>query len=170
MRKTTLGPLLLGASLVMAACSGDDAGGADASPPADAEPPLFPDDYRDSWVLSRDCRSSTSHDLHKILVWADPDAAAIYNAQEGELPVGAVLLKEEFDFGDIECEGEVIRRTVMKKLPADSDAPAEQLGWYWADYEADGTVASENHSLCYGCHDDCDGEPGRVFDDTCAVP
>lgn len=85
------------------------------------------------------------------------------------MPVGAVLLKEEYDFADTACEDEVVRRTVMVKLPADADAPPEQLGWHWAEYEADGSLATENDSRCYGCHDDCDGEPDRVFDDTCAV-
>ncbi len=169
MQTMWLGPLLLGASLVMGACSGDDASAADATPPADAAPPLFPEDYRDSFTLARDCRNSTSHDSHRILVWASPDAAAAYLSQEGEVPVGGVLLKEEYDFGDVACEDEVLRRTAMKKLPPDADVPPEHLGWYWADYEDDGSLKSENDSHCWGCHDDCDGNPDVVFDDTCAV-
>ena len=164
-----LGALLAGASLLFCACSGDDdGGGADAAPTADAVPPFDPD-YRDTYVLARNCRNSASHDLHKILVWAAPEGADDYIAQEGELPVGMVLLKEEFDFADTECEDEVVRRTTMRKLPA-GQGPEEQLGWHWVEYEADGSIATENHSLCWGCHDDCDGEPDRVYDDTCAVP
>lgn len=157
------GALLLAASLVLGACSGDD-GESDA----DAAPPLFDPDFRETYTLARMCRNSTSHELHKVQVWASPEAAEAYLVQEGEMPVGSVLLKEEFDFADAACEGEVLRRTLMLKLP-EGEGPAEQLGWHWVDYEADGTIASENHSLCWGCHDDCDGELDRLFDDTCAA-
>ena len=168
MRKIWLGSLLLGASLFMGACSGDDDGAdPDATPPADAIGPIFDPDYRDTYTQARSCRNSASHDLHRIVVWASPDAAPAYVPQEGEMPVGSILLKEEYDFADTNCEDEILRWTLMKKLPEGQGE--DTLGWWWQDLEADGTVSSENHSLCYGCHDDCDGEPERVFDDTCAV-
>ena len=166
MTKKWWGPLLLGASLFVGACSGDDDGD---QPDADAAPPLIDPGYRETYVMARGCRNSASHDLHKIVVWASPDAADAYIPQDGVMPVGSILLKEEYDFADTNCEGEVIRFSVMKKL--ESGAAPEFFDWYWAAYEADGvTQRSENDSRCYGCHDDCDGEPDRLFENTCAVP
>lgn len=160
------GRLLLGASLFVGACSGDDDGD---QPDADAAPPVFPEDYRDSYVFARDCRKSASHDLNFIIVWASPDAADIYIPQEGVMPVGSVLLKEEYDLADTLCEDEVVRRSVMKKLEPGATAP-ELFDYYWASYEADGSLRNENDSRCYGCHDDCDNDVDRLFENTCAIP
>ena len=147
------------------ACGGDDAPVEDP----DAAAPLFPADYRDTYTMVRDCRPSASHEFHRILVWADPAAAGPYLERDAPFPVDSILLKEEFDSADVACEEEVLRRTIMKRLPA-GEAPEEQLDWFWADFEPTGEVASTNDSLCWGCHDDCDGDPSVSYENTCAVP
>lgn len=166
MRATWFRGLCVALSLAaVSACSDDSSD----DPEPDAAPPLFPDNYRDTYTMVRDCRASTSHEFHKILVWADPTATVPYLERQEPFPVGAILLKEEFDFADTACEDEVLRRTVMKRLPEGEGDP-DHLGWLWQDLEPTGEVVSVNDSLCYACHDDCDGDPTGSYENTCAVP
>jgi hypothetical protein len=156
-------------ALVAGACSDDDGGGTDAAPPDAAPDPLFPADYASSWTQVRDCRSSSSHDFHLIVIWADPQAASPYLDRDADFPVGSVVLKEEFDLGDTECTGDIVQWTVMKRLEAGS-APAEQLDWFWQKVDDNRQVVSQNEARCFGCHDDCDGNPTDSYENTCAVP
>ena len=168
MRGTLLAAVVL--ALAAGACGDDDGGGGIDSGPPDAAPEaLFPTDYADSWTQVRDCRSSSSHDFHLIVVWADPDAASPYLDRDADFPVGSVVLKEEFDLGDTECTGDIVQWTVMKRLEAGS-APADQLDWFWQKVDRTGMVVSQNDARCYGCHDDCDGNPVDSYENTCAVP
>jgi hypothetical protein len=125
--------------------------------------PRFPDDYADTYTEVRDCRRSADHDLHYIRVLADPDALAPYRDRTGEFPVGSILLKEEYDFADGDCTGEILEWTVMQK----TDSPA-RLGWDWQRVDADRSIKTDNSSLCSNCHSNCTAPDG--FDSTCAVP
>jgi hypothetical protein len=155
-------------ALAAGAC-GDDDGGADGAPPDAAPEPLFPVDYASSWTPVRDCRSSTSHDFHFITIWADPQAAAPYLERDAPFPVGSVVLKEEFDIGDTECAGDIVQWSVMQRL-AEGSAPALQLDWFWQQVDENRQVIGQNGGRCYGCHDDCDGNPVDSYQNTCAVP
>lgn len=155
-------------ALAAAACSDDD-GGDGVEPDASEAVALFPADYAQSWTKVRDCRSSSSHDFHMIVIWADPDAAGPYLNRDADFPVGSVVLKEEFDLGDTECTGDIVQWAVMKRLEPGS-APAEQLDWFWQKVDRTGNVVSENEARCFGCHADCDGDPGVSYENTCAVP
>ena len=133
--KTMRGALLAAVVLALAAgaCGDDDGGGTDATPPDAAPDPLFPADYASTWTQVRDCRSSSSHDFHLIVIWADPDAAGPYLDRDADFPVGSVVLKEEYDIGDTECTGDIVQWSLMKRLEAGS-APEAQLDWlYIAD-------------------------------------
>jgi Flp pilus assembly protein TadD len=115
-KKMRWGRLLLAGFLFVGACSGDDDGArVDATPEIDAAPP-YPPDYRDTYVMARNCRNSTSHELHRIVVWAAPEGADAYIAQEGERPEGMILLTEEYDFADDTCQDEVIRTTIASAV------------------------------------------------------
>ena len=57
----------------------------------------------------------------------------------------------------------------MKRLEAGS-APAQQLDWFWQKVDENRQVVSQNESTCFGCHDDCDGNPTDSYENTCAVP
>jgi hypothetical protein len=149
---------------------GDDAGTDPDAAPADAAPePLFPADYAETYTEVRDCRSSTSHDFRSIKVWADPAAAAPYLDRLEPFPVDSIVLKEEFDLGDVDCEGPIVSWTVMQRL-AEGTAPALQLDWFWQRVDMSGAVETQNLPSCFGCHDDCDGNPGDSYQNTCAVP
>src|SRR4051812_28274789 len=80
--------------------------------------PLFPADYAATYVEVRGCRPSGDHDLNNIRVLADPAALGPYMTRASDFPVGAVVLKEEHDFGDTACTGKPKQYTVMVKQPA----------------------------------------------------
>jgi hypothetical protein len=140
-----------GAALILAALAG--CGG-------DGPEPAFPADYAGDFTEVRDCRSSADHDLHRIRVLADATAMAPYLAREAPIPDGAVLLKEEYDFGDDDCSGPILEWSVMAKRDG---------AWSFQDVDADRRVVSEDDSRCVGCHELC-GDPPDGFDGTCAVP
>jgi hypothetical protein len=145
------------AAALTAACDGDPAAG-----------PLFPDDYAATYQEVRDCRrSGGAHDVNHIRVVADPAAVGPYRDRDRPFPVGAVVLKEEYDFSDEDCSGAIVQWSVMVKL-ADGDAP-ELLDWSWQRVSNLGDVLEEDAPRCVGCHEGC-GVPPDGYDGTCAVP
>ena len=129
--------------------------------------PFFPADYELEYVEVRNCRQSGDHDLNNIRILADPTGVASYQDRLETFPVGAVVLKEEYEFDDRDCEGPVKQWTVMQRLPDGVNPTA--LDWDWQKVDATGRVVEENTPLCYGCHTGCGFEPDG-FDGTCTVP
>jgi hypothetical protein len=152
--------LLLVALLAVAsaACPGDD---------DDDDGPLFPDDYAATYQQVRDCRRSTEHDLNFIRVLADPDALGPYSDRVTPFPVGAVVLKEEYDIADATCAGPIKQWTVMAKLATDTNP--EMLDWAWQRVSNLGDVLEQDTPRCAGCHELC-GFPPDGYDGTCTVP
>lgn len=133
--------------------------------PGDSGPaPLFPPDYASSYTEVRDCRSSTEHDLAHVRVLADPQALGPYQGRDADFPVGAIVLKEEYD--DAECAGSITRWTVMQRLLSGSSP--ETLDWAWQDVEATRRVETVNEPRCIGCHTTC-GVPPDGYEGTCTV-
>ncbi len=130
----------------------------------DAATPAFRADYGATFVEVRNCRSSADHDLHKIRVLVDSDALAPYRDRNAEFPLGAIVLKEEYDFADGDCSGVVIEWTVMEKVPF-----ADNLGWSWQRVDADRRVMTEDDARCITCHTSCGVAPDGYLG-TCAVP
>ena len=130
---------------------------------ADATP-LIAEDYARSYTEVRNCRSSSDHDLHKIRVLADPTARDPYTTRTSLFPLGAILVKEEYDFADSNCTGDIINWTVMQRIDGD---------WRWQKLEPDGgdgmRVVSENDERCINCHSQCGVGPDG-YEGTCAVP
>lgn len=147
------------AALTALACGGSD----EASGPA----PAFPADYAASFVEVRDCRSSSDHELHRVRVLADPASAEVYQTRSGDFAEGAVVLKEEHDFADVDCSGPVERWTVMVRRPAEK--AGDLLGWRWQELDRERRVTGEDDSSCVGCHTGC-GQPPDGFLGTCTVP
>lgn len=123
--------------------------------------PAFPADYAKSYAEVRNCRPSTEHDSHNIRIVASPSALAPYRDRDAGFPVGAVVLKEERDFGDVDCSGPVLLWTVMT-MQADG-------GWHWQSVSPERRVTGTNESRCIGCHAAC-GQPPEGYAGTCAVP
>ena len=131
---------------------------------SDRVEPAFPASYATTFVEVRDCRPSADHDLHKIRIVASPDAVGPYMSRTAPFPVGALVVKEEYDFTDDDCAGPIVEWTVMEKLDTTDD-----LGWHWERVAADRTITSTNESRCIGCHTACGRAPDG-YDGTCAVP
>jgi hypothetical protein len=139
--------------LVAAGCPGEEAS------------PLFPEDYASTYVEVRDCRGSGDHDLNNIRVLADPAALVPYRDRLDAFPEGAVVLKEEHGFEDVDCTGTPVGWTVMVRRASGSD---ETLGWQWQKVDADRGVVSEDDSRCVNCHSECVPPDGYEF--SCAIP
>ena len=150
--------VLLGVVLLAAGCGDDTMPGPD---------PVFPADYDMTYTEVRDCRQSGDHDLNIVRVLADPTALAAYEDRSEPFPEGAVVIKEEYEFGDIDCTGPIKQWTAMEKLPVGS-AP-DMLDWRWQRVDADGIVVAEDTPRCAGCHSVC-GMPPDGYDGTCTVP
>jgi hypothetical protein len=130
----------------------------------DATPPLFPADYAATYTEVRNCRSSSDHDLHRIRVLVEPQALAPYQMRSAPFPVGAIVLKAEYDFADTSCAAPPIEWTVMQKL-----GTPDQLGWTWQRVDAKRNLETENDPRCIQCHTDC-GVPPDGYDGTCTMP
>jgi hypothetical protein len=129
--------------------------------------PLFPANYADTYTEVRDCRQSGDHDLNIVRILADPAALAAYSDRMDAFPPGAIVLKEEYEFGDVDCEGPIRQWTAMEKLEVGADAT--NLDWFWQRVDADRRVATQNDPRCASCHRGC-GVPPDGYDGTCTVP
>lgn len=154
---------LAAALFAVAGCQGDDGGDDDTA----GALPSFPADYAASYVEVRNCRGSGDHDLNNIRILAGPTAVTAYQGRMEPFPVGAVVLKEEYDFADLTCEGPIQQWTVMERL-ADGSAP-EMLDWAWQRVDADRVVVEVDPPRCIGCHQGCGAGP-EGYEWTCAVP
>lgn len=141
--------LAVALALALAAC-GDD-----------APEPMFPADYATSYVEVRDCRSSSEHDLRKVRILADPAALDPYTTRAAPFPVGAIVLKEEYDFADGACAGPILEWTAMRRLEADAT-------WAWERVDADRAIVSTDDARCRNCHASCGRAPDG-HDGTCAM-
>ncbi len=149
-------------ALVLAACPGDGGDDDDAG-----VEPFFPADYAADYVEVRDCRGSGDHDLNNIRILAGPSALTPYQGRLEPFPVDAVVLKEEYDFGDLSCEGPIKQWTVMRRLPTGS-SPAT-LDWTWQQVDEQRRVVDQDVPRCIGCHTSCGVGPDG-YEGTCAVP
>lgn len=127
--------------------------------------PLFPADYLSTFQEGRTCRASADHDLHNVHIFADAQAIGPYVDRDALFPEGALIVKEEHDFADGDCTGEILQWTVMQRLPLGTSL--ETLEWRWQKVDKDRHVLSQDDSRCFGCHDDCVSPDG--YESTCAV-
>lgn len=133
-------------------------------PPAD---PVFEANYKSTFTEVRNCRPSSEHDLHNVHVLANALAMEPYLNRDAEFPVGAILLKEEYDFGDIECSDAIVYWTVMEKLPAGSSPTT--LDWHWQKVDPKRNVVTDDEARCISCHTMCGVAPDGYMS-TCEVP
>jgi hypothetical protein len=101
-----------------------------------------------------------------VRVLTAPDATGPYVDRDSEFPEGSIVLKEEHDFADTDCTGEVKRWTVMARLTTGSSP--DTLDWFWQDIDPARKVTSENLPSCIGCHTTC-GVPPDGYEGTCTV-
>jgi hypothetical protein len=152
--------LALSAALLLAACD-------DGEPPPEEPQPLFPADYAKTYTEVRACRQGGEHELNTIRVLADPAAKDPYLNRDAPFPTGAVVLKEEYDFSDMTCEGPILKWTVMARLEAGSSP--KTLDWQWQEVDQDRNIVGDDTPKCYGCHTSCTPEVDG-YEYTCTVP
>lgn len=111
--------------------------------------PVFPANYRSTYTEVRNCRFSIEHGGLSIRVLANAIGLQSYLDNAELLPVGSVIVKEEYDGPDC-VDADLVRWRVMRKEapgfdPADSD-------WHWQWVEKDRSVLFNDKSTCIGCH------------------
>lgn len=149
-------------ALTVVACN-DDGDETGDGPQAE---PFFPEDFAARYTEVRPCMPSGDHDLNNVRILVDAAAHDPYVDRVAPFPVGAVLLKAEYDFGDAQCSGDPTQWTVMRKLAAGS-APAT-LDWAWQTVDADRRVLDEDLPRCISCHTGCGVAPDG-YDGACAI-
>jgi hypothetical protein len=127
------------------------------SDPPDTPTSLVPAGYTTRFVQVRGCRNTIEHlasatsgaATSHIRVVINPEAAAAYRAGAATLPVGTLVIKEEFD--DPDCRT-VTGFTVMRKEPAGYD-PAHG-DWRWQRVRARDSAVLEDGTVqrCWSCH------------------
>jgi len=111
--------------------------------------PIFPANYRETYTEVRNCRPSVEHGGVSVRVLASPLAAQPYLEEQNPLPLGSVVVKEEFD--GPECDdADLIRWRVMRKESPGFDS--EHGDWHWQWVEADRSVLFDDKATCIGCH------------------
>ena len=111
---------------------------------------MFPADYATTFKEVRPCRAQASpdHDLHYVRILADPAAFAPYTKRDAAFPVGAVVLKEEY-----ENEGckDLVLWTAMRQEAAGYDATTGD--WHWQEVGKDRAVTADGVvKRCASCH------------------
>lgn len=128
---------------------------------------ILPADYAATYVQTRTCRGSADHDLHNVTVFVDPTGAAAYQMRVAPFPTGSVVVKEEYDIGDVACAGPIIQWTVMVKL--DDGSSPQTIDWHWQKIDAKQGVVSDDEPRCISCHTTC-GQPPVGYAGTCSMP
>lgn len=112
--------------------------------------PILPADYRDEFVEVRDCRLSVEHQFRSIRVLANRIAADAYLRDANPLPLGSIVVKEEYDGGDC-TDADLIEWTAMRKEPPGFDP--DDADWHWQRIAAPGRhVVTDGKQTCIGCH------------------
>jgi hypothetical protein len=111
--------------------------------------PIFPADYAQSYVEVRDCRYSLEHGGIYIRVLADPASAEAYQADAPQLPVGSVVIKEEYS-GEGCASNELVRWRAMRKEAPGFDAVDGDWHWQWLTTRRE--VVEDTKASCIGCH------------------
>ncbi|MDX2170234.1 MAG: cytochrome P460 family protein [Deltaproteobacteria bacterium] len=113
--------------------------------------PIFPANYRDTFVEVRDCRNSVEHGSVSIRVLVNPESAAAYQRNENPLPLGTTVVKEEFDGPDCSNDAELVRWRPMRKEAPGFDPDDGDWAWQWVDAPSR-SVRFNDKATCIGCH------------------
>lgn len=129
---------------------GELIGGVNASLSGCPIEPIFPADYRDTYTEVRGCRLSIEHGGVSIRVFANQTAAGPYFDLADPLPLGSVVVKEEYDGQDCEADGELVRWRAMRKEEPGFDP--DDNDWHWQWVEPDRSVTFDDKTTCISCH------------------
>jgi hypothetical protein len=115
-----------------------------------AAEPIFAANYRTTYTLVRDCRNSIEHGA-TIRVYANDVGATAYLAEAETMPVGSILVKEEFTGIDCDNDMELVYWAVMKKEAPGYDP--EDNDWRFQESGApDRRITIDGKASCIECH------------------
>lgn len=113
--------------------------------------PVFPENYRETFTEVRNCRFSVEHGGFTIRVLANDIALQDYLNDAAQLPVGSIILKEEY--GGPDCDDDTVLqqwRVMLKEAPGFDPNAGD---WHWQRVLADGRqVVEDNKASCISCH------------------
>lgn len=132
--------------------NGNTGGNANANDNVPSAPdPVFPANYRETFTEVRDCRFSIEHGGFTIRVLANDIALEAYLADAAQLPVGSIIVKEEYGGPDCSDQSVLEQWRVMRKEPPGFDPNAGD--WRWQRVLANGRqVVEDSKASCIGCH------------------
>lgn len=116
------------------------------SPPV---PPIFPASYRNTYSEVRDCRFSAEHGGVAIRVLANPIAVQPYLDNQKPLPIGSIVVKEEYNASDCSDDSKLLRWRAMRKEEPGFDSDGD---WHWQWVNRNRTVLFDDKSTCISCH------------------
>ncbi len=127
--------------------------------------PFFPANYREAFTEVRDCRNSNGHSA-TIRVYVNAIGVEAYLANANPLPVGTIVIKEEFDGTSCSDDAELVFWRAMMKESAGFDP--DDGDWRWQMVSApDRDVVLDTKASCIACH----SSPDCVARDyMCTVP
>jgi hypothetical protein len=111
--------------------------------------PIFPADYRATYTEVRDCRLSLEHGGVMVRVLANAVAAQPYVDLANPLPVGSIVVKEEYSGTTCDDTSFVRWRAMRKESPGFDPVDGD---WHWQWVEADRSVTFDDKSTCITCH------------------
>jgi hypothetical protein len=130
------------------ACAGGTGNGGNGNG-SEAEP-IFPANYRQTYTLVRDCRNSIEHGS-TVRVYVNSIGADAYVAEENPLPVGTMVVKEEY-FG-VACtnDDELAVWSAMVKQESGFDPSAGD--WRFQEVASPSrNVTIDTKTTCIECH------------------
>lgn len=113
-------------------------------------PLIFPANYRDTFRLVRDCRTSIEHQA-TIRVYVNEVGAEAYLSDAAALPIGTIVVKEEFSGVACDDDGELAFWSAMLKREAGFDT--EDGDWQWQEAASpERRVTLDDKTTCIRCH------------------
>lgn len=127
----------------------DNAASNDNQPPTIE--PVFPENYRETFTEVRNCRFSIEHAPFTIRVLVNDVALESYLADASQLPVGSIIVKEEYGGPDCSDEAVLDQWRVMRKEAPGFDP--EDGDWHWQRVLSNGRqVVEDTKASCIACH------------------
>ncbi|MEP0847134.1 MAG: cytochrome P460 family protein [Phycisphaerae bacterium] len=140
-RRCAAAPLAAIAAAILTGCPSSGDGSAEA---------FFPENYRTAFTLVRDCRNSIEH-AATVRVWVNAIGAQAYLNDANPLPVGTIVVKEQFSGAACDDDADLFLWSVMRKEEAGFDS--QDGDWNWQDVSApDRRVVVSGKTSCIGCH------------------
>lgn len=146
----SISELVAAVSAALSGCPSATPTAVPTATPTGGVEPILPADYAAEFVEVRDCRLSIEHQFRSIRVLANRIAADGYLRDANPLPLGSIVVKEEYDGGDC-VPDDLIEWTAMRKEPPGFDG--EDADWHWQRITAPGRrVLTDTKDTCIGCH------------------